>query len=126
MEPDELMMAFLHTKREKIKQDIRADKEYIETLDELKKILGKRLIVVSNKFDITNDAEAYETAKKIMESRGYYFNQDVFIEAFGECQAACVRLGKNVIEKAGGFERMEINRELTDAALNTKKRKPAN
>lgn len=37
MKPDELMMAFLHTKIEKIKQDIRADKEYTRTLDELKK-----------------------------------------------------------------------------------------
>jgi hypothetical protein len=122
MEPDEIMIAFLHTKGEDLKSDLKENVLYAKTIKELKNILGGRLVVISDKFNVNNDPKAYEAAKKVMEARGYVFDGDVYLKAYGECFGACVQRGSQNLRESGGFsKKVEIDRELTDGALNKRK-----
>ncbi len=116
---DELMIVFSYRPRQMMKSDIEHGRGYAGAVDQLKEILGPRLIVLTG--DVTTPEGAtidFENAKKIAEARGYTFDRDVLTEAYGEEIDRCVQWGTNNLENAGHFSHeTEIRPELTDAAI---------
>jgi|GEM_PF-5137966 len=80
MNENELMIAFIHVPRNQIKPDIKEDFFYIRKIQELKRILSRRLIVLSDDFDIFEDNKAIQEIKEIAKTRGYHFDENVLTE----------------------------------------------
>lgn len=89
MASDECLVLFTHGNKKKLKEDVHSQKEYTQTLHELRAILNKRLIVFS---DNTNpdDPIFKDQLDKILQARGYEYQQNCPSEAFGEWFDACV------------------------------------
>jgi hypothetical protein len=118
MDRDELMFAFAHQDRNGMKSGAKEEQAYMEILGEIKKIIGRRLIVLSNQLDVTSDTRAFEAAKRIANSRGFNFNRDVFTEAFGEYLVCCVSKGADTLNRSGRLNhKTKINTNLTEARV---------
>lgn len=118
LKEDELMFVFTHTTSEQLKEDLEEKKAYAVTLKAMKKILDKRLVVVSGDFDIFNEAEALDVAKEVAAARGYVLDEDVFTEAYGEILEQCVTEGAAAMNRKGGFRNKTVVRQkLTDLGL---------
>lgn len=117
---DELMFAFTHVSRSEMKEDVGANKAYVEALEKLKKILDDRLIVISSDDNILNTRGAHAALgkiKRIAAARGYYFDtDDVLSEAYGELLGACVDRGAKNLHIVGGLRKKTVVKsKLTDA-----------
>ena len=84
---DELMFAFTDTGKEQYRSHI--ERPYMKALQEIKKILGKRLIVLGTGGRSPRQDLAINL-KKIARARGFEFDKHVPSEAYGEILDACV------------------------------------
>ncbi len=113
---DELIIAFAYSDTNSFKVDAKTGKEYIKTLNEIRQILGSRLIVLKDEVDhfVAKNRKPvtilphYATERldpkllaetisnsitKLCSARGYEFNKDVISKAYGETILDCVRSG---------------------------------
>ncbi len=115
---NEIIFAFLDSDKGQIKSHIQNEELYIQKLNKLRDILGRRFIVLlgvdyHDFFDRPN--EIFENAKRIAQARGYEFDSDTITEAYGECMNVCVEAGAIAFNKAGGFTTpTKININLTN------------
>ncbi len=117
---DELMIAFAHTTLEQMAKDLKGGELYVEKLRELKKILGRRLIVLSGNNDVVNDDGVFEVAKEIAKQRGFYFDDDTLSEAYGEMLSICVERGADRLNRNAQFkEKTLVRPELADIPVYT-------
>lgn len=115
---DELMFAFAHKKSADIKLDAKNEFDYVSLLRDLRRILGRRLIILSDEIDVLNNADAFKIAKHIANCRGFDFDRQVFSEAFGETLVHCVSRGADKLNKGGRLDKKtDINSELTEADI---------
>lgn len=120
LKDDELMMAFAHTTRKQMVKDAKNEELYMVTLRELKNILGKRLIVLSGNFDVVNEDGVFDVAKKIAHERGYYFDNTVITEAYGEMLSICVERGADRMNRNAELQNKTLIRpSLTDTPVYT-------
>ncbi len=96
---DEIMVAFPYFESQ-LKDHIQEQHPYDVTLRELRNILGKRLIVLTNDVHVTPESasDAIEKIGKICESRNYFFDKNVLTDAYGEMLAACVYTGSEKLK----------------------------
>lgn len=94
---DELMILYVHKAKKYLGEDMKEAKCYTHTILELRKILGRRLIIFSEDsgyIDIQDDRDVpllnYELIKEVANARGYDFDENVESEAYGEYWAGCV------------------------------------
>lgn len=115
MRNDELMFVFLHTSPQELRKDFIEGKDYTKTLNEMKEMLGKRLIALSNKLDIFDKPDAIKTALDIAKRRGFNIDpSSVETIAYGETSLVCVPNGAENLNEAGGFvKKTTIIPELT-------------
>ena len=101
MGSDELMLAFLHKKTPLVKTDKKQGAKYLKVIEEVKNILGDRLIVLSDAFPVTKESEegveaakqAFRAAMDIAKARGYVLDENVESAALGEYLDDCVANG---------------------------------
>lgn len=118
LKDDELMIALTHTDKSEYKEGLEEQSIRFTKLQDLKKILGKRFIVLSSDFDVFWDEEAMKTIKDLAKQRGYFFDENVLSEAYGETLGVCVDNVAQNMNETGGFKNKTIIRpELTDASL---------
>ncbi len=118
LNPNELMFAFAHTEQPQLIEDAKEGKRYISVLRELKNILGRRLVVLSGNHDVVFDDNVFNTAKEIAEARGFYFDKDVFTEAYGEMLNICVERGTERLNTNGELNKKTLIRtDLTDTPV---------
>jgi len=116
LKDDELMIAFTHTSKSEYAKDIRSNLFYIKKLQELKKILNKRLIILSTDVDPFSNPEVIETIQRIASLRGYTFDKDVASDAYGETLGVCVNgIAQNVNSTGNLSHKTKIRPKLTDA-----------
>lgn len=83
----------------------------------MKTVLGKRMVLVTNKFDVFDSPEAFQKVLSIIKGRGYDFDNDVDTVAYGETFGLCVPDGAENLNKNAGFaKKTVIIPELTDFA----------
>lgn len=128
---DELMFAFPYSKtfstpehRDSktrvgaLKEDIERGKGYVEVIRKIKEILGDRLIVITDRMEITSPdtaQDSWDRAKRIAEARGYYFDSDVESEAYGEFCDVCVSYGAASLNIVGKLNKTTVVKpEFTD------------
>ena len=117
---DEVMIAFTHSSKRKLRRDLRQEKIYAEKLRELKEILGDRLIVLSEDFDLFIDRidqrqDIFETIEQIASARGFRFDENVLTEAYGETLGMCVEEGAQALNVRANFnEKTLIRPELSN------------
>ena len=84
-------------------------------------MLGDRLVVITDKDDILSSntvKNSWDKIKRIVESRGYYFDSDVESEAYGEYCTACVSAGAGELNIAGGLNRKTVVKtDITDLSI---------
>jgi hypothetical protein len=120
--PDtEVMVIVTDTKKKFYKEDIEEERVYMEKIREIKEILGKRAVVISDKFELATtyyypkSRGALEHIKQLLEARGYTFDESTDTEAYGELLGACVDTVANRLNEQGQFEEPTIiKKELTD------------
>ena len=101
---DEIMFAFVHTDSKQFKEDMKTSQLYAEKMRELRSVLGRRLIVLSGDNDVVFDDSVMERAKEIANKRGFYFDNKVLSEAYGEMLSVCVERGADRLNENAGFE----------------------
>lgn len=109
---NELIFAFTIDHRANITRHAKEHRAYIGYLRTLKSILGPRLILLTEDQDLFNAdrAKAFTAAKRIAESRGFTFDQNVFSEGYGETLGACVDDGSISLNKQGNLNNPTIIR----------------
>ncbi len=113
---NELMVALTHTLKNQYKEDLEGNLFYFKKLQELKDILGKRLIVLSSDFDLFSGKEVMQTIKDLAKKRGYVFDENVKSDAYGETLGACVDgIAQNLNTTGNFLNKTKIRSELTDA-----------
>jgi hypothetical protein len=118
MKDREIMMAFIHSAPRRFLEDLKEGKAYAKTLQTLKSILGKRLIVLSNQFDIFDTPQAIEKAFEIARKRNFSFNENVASVAYGETNGLCVPdAAENFNRAAKLTQKTKILLSLTNASL---------
>jgi len=115
---DELMFIFLFPPRANLKVDKLLNEAYFTTAEKIKEILGRRAIVFSGNFDSLNPKTDFQKLKDMAASRGYYFDQAVALDAYGERLKKCVRKGaKNIGAGLGLKNSSDLRPELSDEAI---------
>ena len=83
-------------------------KGYLDTIHKIKEILGDRCVVFGDDLDFLNSKETQDKIRKLLKARGYYFDDKVLSEAYGETLGSCVD------EAADGFN---LNAGLKDKTI---------
>ena len=119
MQPDEVMFAYVHSKPPELRQDLKEGKPYTRSLRELKKILDKRLIVLSDRIDIFDGDQAINESRIIAQLRGFIFNPGVETVAYGETSYVCVPDAAINLNATANFQKpTKVLLGLTEASLN--------
>jgi hypothetical protein len=115
MNPQEIMMAFLHASSTELREDVALEKPYTQTLHELKNVLGDRFIALSSDFDIFNSHGAIRTSIKIARGRGFLIHpRTTNTVGYGETPLVCVIDGAENLNFWGCFKsKTRIIPELT-------------
>jgi len=87
---DEVMVIISPSDISLIRKHKKLNKPYVQTIERIKKILGKRAVVLMDRLDFFDEKEARFKLKKVLNSRGYYFDENVLSEAYGETLGCCV------------------------------------
>jgi hypothetical protein len=111
---DEIMIVMLHANFKNLLNDFKHGKEYTGTLRSLKKVLGRRMIALSDDYPIEEE-ESFYTAKDIANTRGFYIPRNVYSEAYGEQLEHCVPEGAQMANKSFRLHHKTIIKpDLTD------------
>ena len=120
--PNELMLVFPYTNSAEFRRDVIKGERYAKTLREMKRILGRRMVVVTWELDIWNSPKELQKALELVSGRGYQFDNDVDTYAYGETIGICVRAGAKNINRTAGFnKRTVVLAQLTDLPFDTPK-----
>jgi len=112
---DEIMVALTHASKSELKKDSKENFLYFKKLEEIRDILGRRLIVLSDNFDIFEGEETMLAVKKLAKARGYVFDENVLSEAYGEALGACVDEAAQNLNLTGNLKhKTKIRPELSD------------
>ncbi|MBI2463720.1 hypothetical protein HYV57_02080 [Candidatus Peregrinibacteria bacterium] len=109
----ELLIIFLHSHKNELKNAVKESCPYILEIQKIRKLLGRRLIVIANdgngpNVDVTG-------LKKIITARGYAFDKDVESESGGETIGLCVEdWSEDLNEKLGLTQKTRINTRFTN------------
>lgn len=128
LKDDEIMFAFVHALRKKDQKSADNLESYRALIKELKGILKSRLIVLS---DNPNKAYGLDSRvlpigasngmpimKKLLDSRGFYTDEDTLSEVYGELIAFCTTLiGSNLNTEFGFKHPTPIKTHLTDMSM---------
>lgn len=130
----EIMVAFLHKPGKQFRQEYKSPSDYrqaqlyTQIIEDLKKILGNRLIVLSQDFNIVKDPqkdlnalaearEAWQAIIRIAQAKGYTISKAVEKEAYGEWLAECVLYGAGNLDLANELTGKTVVRpKLTERA----------
>lgn len=116
---NELVLVFLHSSQDRFVKDAKEHKPYVEKIRQMRKVLGRRMIVFSGDWDIfeKEDIQALSgVIENIANGRGYRLSKDVSSEAYGETLGVCVEEGANNLNRALGLiKKTVIQPYLTEA-----------
>ena len=103
-----LMAVFLHRTRDEVRKDTKRGKAYITLIQQLSEILGPRVAVMEDNWQIFDDlysstAETMQALRDIFSEGGFQWDQDVTTVAYGEVLDCCVVDGAQSLNIAGGF-----------------------
>lgn len=97
------------------------DKRWVDCIEALRKVLGRRLIVLGGEHDIFSEDSARETIRLIEtvgRARGFSILPDAEKVCFGEYGDACVKVAVRELAKAFGInEPLLISEEFTDRQI---------
>jgi len=111
---DDIMLVMLHASFKSLLDDFKQDKEYTKTLKNLKKVLGRRMIALSDDFPIENE-DSFYFAEEIANTRGFNIPRSVYSEAYGEQLEHCVPEGAQMANKSLRLVKKTVLKpELTD------------
>lgn len=112
---DELMLVFCHKTFKDLRQSVQTGDKLGKTLREMKTVLGKRMVLVTNRFDVFDSPDAFQKVLSIVKGRGYDFDNNVDSVAYGETFGLCVPDGAENLNRNAGFTKKTIIiPELTD------------
>lgn len=112
---DELMLVFCHKTFKDLRKSAQTGDKLGKTLREMKTVLQKRMVLVTDQFDVFDSPEAFQKVLSIIKGRGYDFGNDVDTVAYGETFGLCVPDGaENLNRNAGFVKKTVIIPELTD------------
>lgn len=119
---NELFVVFTHTDSSSLRLGIELGRLYTQKIREMKGILGKRMIVISNDHDVRSDKDIFGVVESIAKRRGFVIDKNVISEAYGEMLGLCVDQGANNLNRSGNLvEKTIINTKLTGKKLNLEK-----
>ncbi len=114
---DELMLVFCHKNFKELRKSFQNGDKLGQTLRDMKKVLGNRMVLVTNQFDVFDSPEAFQKVLSIIKGRGYDFGKDAETFAYGETFGLCVPDGAENLNRNAGFaKKTVIIPELTDFA----------
>lgn len=87
---DEVMVIIAPSRISLLKKHKKLDKPYVQTIEKIKSILGDRVIVLMDRLDFFQEEEVRDKLKRVLTARGYYFDENVLSEAYGETLGCCV------------------------------------
>lgn len=119
---DELMLVFCHKTFKDLRKSVQTGDKLGQTLREMKTVLRKRMVLVTNDLNLFDSPEAFQKVLSIIKGRGYDFGKDVDTVAYGETFGLCVPDGaQNLNRSAGLTKKTVIIPELTDYSKYTSK-----
>lgn len=113
VQDNEILIIFTHSTREELKNAIGEKCAYIQAINKIRKLLGRRLIVLAN--DHNGADVAVNGLKKIITARGFRFDSDVDSESGGETIGLCVEdWSQDLNEKLDLRKKTRINTAYTN------------
>lgn len=125
-----LLAVFLHAKPEELRQDFARRKLYTAVIQQLRGILGRRMIVLSDKHEIFEGfsknglkdvTDTIDVLRRISAKRGFIFTDATPTIAYGETLTCCLADGANALNAAGRFlEETVVEARLSDRFSSTR------
>lgn len=120
---NELMVIFLPAQRKYFKEEIKDEVyKYVNLVQDIKKVLGNRLIVFSSDGETVpeNSDLIWKKIEDTAGARGFFFSKKLTAEAYGELIDACVGAVASNMHKAAGMSEnkpVKILGRLTDFSV---------
>lgn len=87
---DEVMLIMAPSQISLMRRHKNLNKPYVQTIERIKETLRDRAVVFLDNSNFFDGEETRNKIKSILNARGYYFDQSVLTEAYGETIGCCV------------------------------------